>query len=227
MPGGVKIQIPRALRRALREVSSMKTSPDFSVTWGEYVSYDNRDSGSVRPRIDVLGTGHGRLTLGATSGPLSANAPRQPCRPGRVQPNPTPMNRSSERARIVRMIARLPQARAVPYATHLSLEIRKRRFGWFLEDHHGDGRLAIHCKASAKRRERLRAAVPQQLHAPKHVGHHGWVGLWLDLATVDWSEVESTLLEAYRMTAPASLAAGLRDEAIAARSVSRHFRKQS
>ena len=36
-----------------------------------------------------------------------------------------------------RIIDRLPEAEAVPQAGHLSLEVRKKRFGWFLVDHHG------------------------------------------------------------------------------------------
>jgi hypothetical protein len=108
---------------------------------------------------------------------------------------------SLERARIVGMIEHLPHAGAVPYGNHLSLEVRKRRFAWYLEDHHGDGRIALHCKASAQIREHLRKAVPQQWHVPKHVAQHGWVGLWLDVATVDWPEVERTLLGAYRIAA--------------------------
>lgn len=106
------------------------------------------------------------------------------------------------------MIRRLPEARAVAHGTHLSLEVRKRRFGWFLADHHGDGRVALHCKATAQLREHLRTVVPQQLHVAKYLGRSGWVGLWLDVATVDWPEVERTLRDAYLLVAPKSLASG-------------------
>ena len=32
----------------------------------------------------------------------------------------------------------------------MSLQVRKKSFGWFLVDHHGDGRVAINCKGSAE-----------------------------------------------------------------------------
>lgn len=91
------------------------------------------------------------------------------------------------------------------HGTHLSLEVRGRRLGWLLNDHHGDGRLAINCKSSGDLRERLRESMPGAFHVPKHVGHHGWVGLWLDTGSVDWAHVERALVEAYRMTAPKTL----------------------
>ncbi len=47
--------------------------------------------------------------------------------------------------------------------------------------------------------------MPGAFHVPKHVGHHGWVGLWLDTGSVDWAHVERALVEAYRMTAPKTL----------------------
>jgi hypothetical protein len=42
---------------------------------------------------------------------------------------------------------------ALPQATtegdrHLGFSVRRRRFSWLIDDHHGNGRLAIHCKAA-------------------------------------------------------------------------------
>lgn len=104
-----------------------------------------------------------------------------------------------------RIIDRLPEAEAVPQAGHLSLEVRKKRFGWFLVDHHGDGRLAINCKAEPDERARLLRIVPEHAHIPKYVGHHGWVGLWVDTDDVDWELVEEAVTAAYCMTAPKTL----------------------
>jgi hypothetical protein len=106
------------------------------------------------------------------------------------------------RARVQRLVAKLPNANAVECGTHLSLEVRGKRFGWYLEDHHGDGRLALHCKAPPGARRMLEAVAPRMFHVPAHVGHRGWIGLWLDLADLDWAEVEAALADAYRMTAP-------------------------
>ena len=129
-------------------------------------------------------------------------------------PNSVPMTlKASEiarrRARVVKLVEQLPEATAISHGAHLSLEVRRKRFAWYLEDHHGDGRLALHCKATAGAMELLAKKVPDSLHIPKYLGQHGWVGLWLDLPQSDWPEVEALLAEAYRMTAPKSLVAQL------------------
>ena len=100
---------------------------------------------------------------------------------------------------------RLPEARAIPQQSHLSLEVRKKRFGYYLEDHHGDGRIALICKSTDELRDLLQQQVPTQLHVPKYVGNKGWIGLWLDVSTVDWSAAKLALQEAYRLVAPKSL----------------------
>src|SRR5262249_57118582 len=116
---------------------------------------------------------------------------------------------AERRARVVKLIEQLPEATVTSHGTHLSLEVRRKRFAWYLEDHHGDGRLALNCKAAAGTCESLARKAPDRLHVPKYIGHHGWVGVWLDLPQTDWSEVEALLAEAYRMTAPKSLVAQL------------------
>ncbi|MET0536064.1 MAG: MmcQ/YjbR family DNA-binding protein [Steroidobacter sp.] len=113
------------------------------------------------------------------------------------------------RARIAAIVEKLPEGQAVRIGEHMSLEVRKRRFGWFLADHHGDGRLALSCKAPALVASQLQTLVPKQFHVPKYVGSKGWIGLWLDVPDVDWGQVELCLIEAYRMAAPKRLAASL------------------
>jgi len=110
-----------------------------------------------------------------------------------------------QRERLARILARLPGAKAVTHDTHLSLEVRKKRFGYFLDDHHGDGRIALQCKASADLRDMLEEQAPVQFYVPKYLGHKGWVGLWLDVAPVDWSAVQLALREAYLLVAPKAL----------------------
>lgn len=114
-----------------------------------------------------------------------------------------------ERKRLASILARLPEASAFAQGSHLSLEVRKKRFGYFLEDHHGDGRLAIHCKASPDAHDLLRELAPDQVHVPAYVGQRGWVGLWLDTTKVDGAVVELALRDAYLMTAPKALRRGV------------------
>jgi hypothetical protein len=116
--------------------------------------------------------------------------------------------REKRKARVVELLKSLPEAAAVGEA-HLSLEVRGRRFGWLLDDHHGDGRLALNCRAESGTCERLLASGPERFHVPAYLGHRGWVGLWLDLPSVDWAEVHRLLADAYIMSAPRRLLAEL------------------
>jgi hypothetical protein len=38
-------------------------------------------------------------------------------------------------------------------------------------------------------------------HIPKYIGHHGWVGVWLDSPAPDWREIKKLIEDAYRLTA--------------------------
>lgn len=125
---------------------------------------------------------------------------------------PLPLTQSRINAaqkKIERIISRLPEASATVQGMHLGLAVRKKRFGWFLADHHGDGRIAINCKGSADLHEILAQTVPSQFHVPKFLGQKGWIGLWLDTADVDWSQVKLALRGAYMLVAPKSLSAKL------------------
>ena len=111
-----------------------------------------------------------------------------------------------QRTRVARIVESLPEAEAKPIGRHLSLEVRKKRFGWFLVDHHGDGRADLNCKGSAELHDILQQLVPDHFHVPQYLGNKGWIGLWLDVPKLDWAAVELALVEAYRRTAPKKLA---------------------
>ena len=111
-----------------------------------------------------------------------------------------------QRKRIAGIAESFPEAEAKPTGRHMSLEVRGKRFGWFMIDHHGDGRVAVNCKASAEMHDMLQRLVPAHFHVPKYVGSKGWVGVWLDLPKLEWAAVELALREAYLRTAPKKLA---------------------
>jgi hypothetical protein len=115
------------------------------------------------------------------------------------------VNGEKQRKRIAKIVEGLPEAQANPSGRHMSLEVRKKRFGWFLVDHHDDGRVALNCKASADLRDMLKRLLPRHVHTPKYLGSKGWIGLWLDLPKVDWAAVELALREAYVRVAPKTL----------------------
>lgn len=116
---------------------------------------------------------------------------------------------AERRVRIAMIVDRFPEADPVATGSHLSLEVRQKRFGWYLDNHHGDGRLAINCKAPRGVARQLVDHAPDRFHIPRYAGRLGWVGLWLDTPQVDWAEVEAILMGAYRLTAPKKLIAEL------------------
>ena len=118
-------------------------------------------------------------------------------------------NGDKQRARIAKIVEKLPEGEAKRVGQHMSLEVRKKRFGWFMIDHHGDGRVDLNCKASADMHDILQGLMPKHFHVPKYVGNKGWVGIWLDLPQVDWAAVEMALRRAYERVAPKKLVAEL------------------
>jgi len=117
------------------------------------------------------------------------------------------VNAEKQRKRIAKIVDDLPEGEAEPIGHHMSLEVRKKRFGYFLVDHHGDGRVALNCKGTAEMHDMLRNLMPKHFHVPKYLGNKGWVGVWLDMPAVHWEFVELLLREAYVRVAPKKLAA--------------------
>jgi hypothetical protein len=89
----------------------------------------------------------------------------------------------------------------------------KRLFVMYLDDHHGDGRLAIWCAAPDGMQEMLVDAMPEHYFVPPYVGHRGWLGVRLD-RDLDWDEIAGVVEDAYLTVAPKRLveAAGLQAE---------------
>ena len=53
-------------------------------------------------------------------------------------------------------------------------------FATYLDDHHGDARLAIWCAAPLGAQDELIESAPESYFVPPYVGHRGWIGLRLD-----------------------------------------------
>jgi hypothetical protein len=116
--------------------------------------------------------------------------------------------RARRKARLVSLVELLPEGQGVG-EQHLSLQVRGRRFGWLLDDHHGDGRLALNCRAERGAANRLAVSAPAWFQVPTYLGHRGWIGVWLDLPSIDWASVYRLIADAYVMTAPKRLLADL------------------
>lgn len=93
---------------------------------------------------------------------------------------------------------------------HLVLEVTGKRFGYYLERHHGDDeRSGAVLKAAPGVQELLVEADPDRFWVPAFLGRHGWVGIRLDLETPDWDEIASLLRDAWLLVAPRRLRATL------------------
>jgi hypothetical protein len=80
----------------------------------------------------------------------------------------------------------------------------KRAFVHFMDDHHGDGRLAIWCAAPPGVQQAVVASDPERYFVPPYVGPRGWLGVRLDR---DLSEdhVAEAIERAYVSAAPPTL----------------------
>ena len=78
----------------------------------------------------------------------------------------------------------------------------------FAMQHRFEDRPSMWCKAPSGVQDILVNSNPERFFVPPYVGHHGWIGIWLDLE-IDWDEVADLVEESYRMTAPKRLRAQL------------------
>jgi hypothetical protein len=107
----------------------------------------------------------------------------------------------------LRMIAlALPEATEGGGVGNPSFRVRNKIFAMRHDLHRG--RWSCWCKAGPGVQEMLVAAEPERYFVPPYVGHHGWVGIWLD-GEVDWVLVTDLVQKSYRMTAPKRLVAQL------------------
>jgi predicted DNA-binding protein (MmcQ/YjbR family) len=88
--------------------------------------------------------------------------------------------------------------------------VRKRSFAWFLDNHHGDGLVALACKTVPGRASLLVGSEGDRYFLPPYLRRSGWVGLRLDLGVVDWREVAELVDDSYRLVAPPRLLADMR-----------------
>jgi hypothetical protein len=82
----------------------------------------------------------------------------------------------------------------------------------YLDDQHGDGRVAIWCPAPPGVQEAMVAEEPERFFKPPYVGPSGWLGVRLD-RDPDWDEITGIVEDAYRKIGPKRLIAQLDAEA--------------
>jgi phosphoribosylglycinamide formyltransferase-1 len=100
----------------------------------------------------------------------------------------------------------LPEARRQIYGSHAQFLVRKKTFAYFLDNHHGDGIVAVTCKVLPGDNKALADAQPRRFYLPAYIASRGWVALRLDVGKIDWDEVRELLLGSYALIAPKRLA---------------------
>jgi predicted DNA-binding protein (MmcQ/YjbR family) len=110
-------------------------------------------------------------------------------------------------ARLSKICLALPEATRQMHGDHASFRVRKKVFAYFLDNHHGDGIVALSCKMSLGENHELVAMDPKRFYIPAYIGPRGWIGVRLDVKSVDWNDVRDFVIESYKLVAPKRLAA--------------------
>ena len=100
-----------------------------------------------------------------------------------------------------RICLALPQAIEGAGVGSPSFTVRKKIFAMH---HPHEGRPSFWLTAPRGFQDAVVSAEPERYFVPPYVGHHGWVGVWLDVE-VDWDVMTDWIEESYRMTAPKKL----------------------
>jgi hypothetical protein len=100
---------------------------------------------------------------------------------------------------------RLPEVAETGGVGNPSFKVRDKIFAM---QHGHEGRTSCWVKAPAGVQGMLVGHDPARFFVPPYVGHHGWVGIWLD-REVDWEELADLVEESFRMTAPKRVLAQL------------------
>ena len=108
--------------------------------------------------------------------------------------------------RLTQLALALPESTREVRGSHAQFLVRKKTFAYFLDNHHGDGIVAVTCKVLQGDNKRLAEAQPGRFYLPAYIASKGWVALRLDTGKVDWDEVRELLLGSYVLIAPKRLA---------------------
>jgi predicted DNA-binding protein (MmcQ/YjbR family) len=100
----------------------------------------------------------------------------------------------------------LPEATRRICRSHAQFLVRKKTFAYFLNDHHGDGIVAVTGKVLPGDNKALAEAQPRKFYLPAYIASKGWVALRLDVGKIDWDEVRELLVGSYALIAPKRLA---------------------
>jgi hypothetical protein len=100
----------------------------------------------------------------------------------------------------------LPETRREDKGSHAAFLVGKRTFAYYLNDHHCDNIISVCCKVLPGENSFLVESAPHRFYLPAYIGSRGWIGLRMDLATLNWTEVKELTLGSYIQIAPKRVA---------------------
>jgi phosphoribosylglycinamide formyltransferase-1 len=115
-------------------------------------------------------------------------------------------------AALTKICLALPEVAREVKGQHAAFAVGKKKFLYFLNDHHGDGIVGFACKVLKGDNDAVIKANPERFYAPAYLASSGWVAMRLDRGKVDWSEVKELVTTSYRLLAPKRLTRLLPDE---------------
>jgi phosphoribosylglycinamide formyltransferase-1 len=83
--------------------------------------------------------------------------------------------------RLTKIALALPEATRQIYGSHGQFLVRKKTFAYFLDNHHGDGIVAVACKVLPGDNKALAEAQARRFYLPAYIASRGWVALRLDV----------------------------------------------
>lgn len=119
---------------------------------------------------------------------------------------PKPAAKDKRLTRLTELALALPETQRQIYGSHAQFLVRKKTFAYFLDNHHGDGIVAVTCKVLPGENKALAEAQSNRFYLPAYIASRGWVALRLDRGKIDWAEVKELLRGSYAMIAPKRLA---------------------
>jgi len=112
--------------------------------------------------------------------------------------------------RLTEFCLSFPEATVERHGSHATFRVRKKVFAYFLDDHHGDGIVAVCVKTRLGENGDLARERPSEFYLPAYIGSRGWVGFRLDGPSISWDEVASLVASSFAIVAPKTLAAAAR-----------------
>jgi predicted DNA-binding protein (MmcQ/YjbR family) len=99
----------------------------------------------------------------------------------------------------------LPSAEGTDNGDHCIYRVRGKVFAYYLDNHHGDGRVAVCVKSELGENVDRARREPERYYLPAYIGPRGWFGVRLDRGRVDWREVAEVVERSFRLAAPKNL----------------------